>query len=121
VTASDLRDVAVLARFGTPGTKAWSASGAAKAIKGLFERLAGELPQRDADAMVKASAHWLRHSHAAHALQGRSGQTPPLPLTVVRRHLGHASLATTSGYLAAVRDWSTSAVTAAGDGQAAAA
>ena len=30
-------------------------------------------------------------------------------------------LATTSGYLAAVRDWSTSAVTAAGDGQAAAA
>jgi len=36
--------------------------------------------------------HWLRHSHASHALDR------PAPLQEVQRTLGHASLRTTSRY-----------------------
>jgi integrase/recombinase XerD len=39
------------------------------------------------------SAHWLRHSHASHALDHGA------PPHVVQKNLGHASLATTTGYL----------------------
>jgi site-specific recombinase XerD len=40
-----------------------------------------------------ASPHWLRHSHASHALD--NGCKPH----VLQKSLGHASLATTTGYL----------------------
>ena len=39
------------------------------------------------------SAHWLRHSHATHALKGGA------PIHLVQKSLGHASLETTGRYL----------------------
>lgn len=39
------------------------------------------------------SPHWLRHSHASHALDRQA------PIHVVRENMGHASLATTTRYL----------------------
>lgn len=41
----------------------------------------------------RASPHWMRHTHATHAL-GRGAE-----LTTVRDNLRHASLSTTSTYL----------------------
>lgn len=42
---------------------------------------------------LTASPHWLRHAHGSHALDHGA------PVHLVRDQLGHASLATTSGYL----------------------
>lgn len=42
----------------------------------------------------KASAHWLRHTHASHAIN--SGK---VPIEIAQANLGHASLATTSIYV----------------------
>jgi integrase/recombinase XerD len=39
-----------------------------------------------------ASAHWLRHAHASHAIDGGA------PITLVSQTLGHADLKTTSVY-----------------------
>jgi integrase/recombinase XerD len=38
------------------------------------------------------SAHWLRHAHASHAIDGGA------PITLVSQTLGHADLKTTSVY-----------------------
>ena len=46
-----------------------------------------------ADKLRRASPHWMRHSHASHAL-ARGAE-----LTAVRDNLRHASIATTSMYL----------------------
>ena len=46
-----------------------------------------------ADKLRRASPHWMRHTHATHALA--RGAT----LTTVRDNLRHASLSTTSIYL----------------------
>jgi site-specific recombinase XerD len=46
-----------------------------------------------ADKLRRASPHWMRHSHASHAL-ARGAE-----LTTVRDNLRHASIATTSMYL----------------------
>ena len=59
------------------------------------------ITRRQADRLVKAaaaraglspeiSAHWLRHTHASHALDRGA------PIHLVQAPLGHASLATTS-------------------------
>ena len=40
-----------------------------------------------------ASAHWLRHAHASHAIDGGA------PITLVSQTLGHADLKTTSVYV----------------------
>ena len=61
------------------------------------------LDEADAAQLKRASTHWLRHSHASHALQGREGQTP-VPIQVVQNNLGHASVGTTSMYLTTERD-----------------
>jgi site-specific recombinase XerD len=58
---------------------------AAKAIEPDHARLAEKLP--------RASPHWMRHSHATHAL-GRGAE-----LTTVRDNLRHASVSTTSIYM----------------------
>ncbi len=47
---------------------------------------------RRAGATDAASPHWLRHSHASHALDNGA------PIQTVREGLGHASLATTTRY-----------------------
>ena len=44
-------------------------------------------------AGLEASPHWLRHSHASHALDRGA------PMHVVQQSLDHASLATTTRYL----------------------
>lgn len=52
---------------------------------------AGDL--RSAERLVRASTHWLRHSHASHALA--SG----MRVQEAQQNLGHASLATTTAYV----------------------
>jgi hypothetical protein len=46
-----------------------------------------------AETLRQASPHWLRHSHASHALEAGAD------LTTVRDNLRHASVPTTSLYL----------------------
>jgi site-specific recombinase XerD len=45
------------------------------------------------EKLRRATPHWMRHTHATHALQGGA------ELTAVRDNLRHASIATTSIYL----------------------
>ncbi|WP_158511131.1 tyrosine-type recombinase/integrase [Azospirillum thiophilum] len=56
-----------------------------------------------ADLKEAASAHWLRHSHATHALKNGA------PIHVVRDTLGHANVSTTNRYLAIDPDESSTA------------
>lgn len=49
--------------------------------------------EKSAARLARASTHWLRHTHASHAL---AAQAPP---EVVQNNLGHASLGTTTIYL----------------------
>jgi site-specific recombinase XerD len=46
-----------------------------------------------AQKLALASPHWMRHTHATHALAGGAD------LIAVRDNLRHASIATTSSYL----------------------
>lgn len=58
----------------------------------LADLLAKDLPAL-ADKLRHASPHWMRHTHASHAL-ARGAE-----LTTVRDNLRHASISTTSTYL----------------------
>ncbi|WP_295985476.1 phage integrase family protein [uncultured Variovorax sp.] len=100
VDAPANRGVPLLARFGTGASHpvGWSTSGLYQAIKAFLSRAALELDSDDAARLRKASTHWLRHSHGAHALRGREGRAP-LPLAAVQNNMGHASRSTTSMYL----------------------
>jgi integrase/recombinase XerD len=53
---------------------------------------------RQAGVSEKASSHWLRHSHATHAIEGGCD------LHLLQQSLGHSSLAITSKYLHARPD-----------------
>jgi integrase/recombinase XerD len=57
-----------------------------------IERLVFKAAQR-AGVEGKVSPHWLRHSHATHALERGA------PIHLVQATLGHASVATTGRYL----------------------
>ena len=48
---------------------------------------------RGAERFAKASTHWMRHSHASHAIAGG------MPIEIAQQNLGHASLATTTVYV----------------------
>lgn len=50
----------------------------------------------------KVSPHWLRHAHASHSLERGA------PIHLLKETLGHASVATTSKYLHARPDTSSS-------------
>ncbi|GJG96821.1 tyrosine-type recombinase/integrase [Cupriavidus pauculus] len=68
-----------------------------RAVLRRFLSLAADAIEMDhpplADKLRRATPHWLRHTHATHALaQGAS-------LTTVRDNLRHASITTTSRYL----------------------
>lgn len=63
---------------------------------------AKSLSDSDARQVLKASTHWLRHSHAAHALNGREGHEP-VPLEVFGT-TWPPSIATTSSHLTGERD-----------------
>ncbi len=105
VTAKDNADVPILASFvgADRAPSAWSAPGLYKALKKFFAARADELTGDDATRMRNASAHWLRHTHGTHATNGRAGRKP-MDIKIVRNNMGHASIATTSGYLTTERD-----------------
>ncbi len=66
------------------------------ALKRLFRSVLAQSQFRDpgtSDKVRKASAHWLRHTSATHALANG------VPIEVVSGNLGHASLDTTSIYI----------------------
>jgi hypothetical protein len=48
---------------------------------------------RGAQRLAAASTHWLRHSHASHAIAAGT------PIEIAQQNLGHASLATTTVYV----------------------
>lgn len=58
----------------------------------MVERIVAKAGQR-AGVEGKVSPHWLRHSHATHALERGA------PIHLVQATLGHASVATTGRYL----------------------
>lgn len=66
-------------------------------IKRFFDDCARVLRGKDdvkgAERFEKASTHWMRHSHASHAIA--SG----MPIEIAQQNLGHASLATTTVYV----------------------
>ena len=66
-------------------------------IKRFFDDCArvlrGQGDAKGAERFSKASTHWMRHSHASHAIA--SG----MPIEIAQQNLGHASLATTTVYV----------------------
>lgn len=78
----------------------WSPSAIYKRIKAFMAQAARTLQGDDAIHLLRASTHWLRHTHGTHALQGRQGRAV-LTLQAVQNNLGHARLATTTAYLPA--------------------
>lgn len=101
-TATLNHAIPLLARFEAESAvlRPWSTSGIHQAIKAFLTRAATGLEDHEAEHLRKASAHWLRHSHGAHALQGREGR-PPIAAHAVQRSLGHAAVQTTLSYLTA--------------------
>jgi integrase/recombinase XerD len=70
----------------------------------LYPRAVNRMIKRAAERAgvnPAVSAHWLRHAHASHALDGRRGH---------RDTLGHANVATTSACLHASPDRSSGLV-----------
>lgn len=71
-------------------TRLWSI------VKRFFATAASVVDERSpatADKLRRATPHWMRHTHATHALDGGA------ELKTVRDNLRHASIATTSVYL----------------------
>lgn len=60
---------------------------------GCGDVLRGQGDGKGADRFAKASTHWMRHSHASHAIAGG------MPIEIAQQNLGHASLATTTVYV----------------------
>lgn len=99
-------DVPILARFTASSAHrapaGWSDSGISKAVHGFMQRCALQLDGEDRATIMKATTHWLRHTHASHALNGQEGVVDSaMPIPLVRQTLGHSSLATTSAYIQA--------------------
>lgn len=67
-------------------------------VKSVFVGAAETADSHGRHALELASAHWLRHSYASHAL------ADGVPLKVVQENLRHASISTTSQYLHADKD-----------------
>jgi site-specific recombinase XerD len=60
---------------------------------GCADVLRGQGDGKGAERFAKASTHWMRHSHASHAIAGG------MPIEIAQQNLGHASLATTTVYV----------------------
>jgi integrase len=105
VRAASNLAIPILARFdvGLKRPTSWSTSGLYQAIKAFLANAANGLDEADAAQLKKASVHWLRHTRASQALQGREGQMA-VPIQVVQNNLGHASSGTTSLYLTTERE-----------------
>ena len=61
------RNVWSLIRLEAGTATPWSASGLANGIKTVLERSAAKMSDEDAKQLRKASSHWSRHTHGAHA------------------------------------------------------
>jgi site-specific recombinase XerD len=59
----------------------------------VLRRQEGQGDARSAERFERASTHWMRHSHASHAIAGG------MPIEIAQQNLGHASLATTTAYV----------------------
>jgi len=55
--------------------------------------LRGQGDLKGAGRLERASTHWMRHSHASHAI------ADGMPIQIAQQNLGHASLATTTIYV----------------------
>ena len=55
--------------------------------------LRGQGDVKGAERFARASTHWMRHSHASHAIAAG------MPIEIAQQNLGHASLATTTVYV----------------------
>ena len=66
-------------------------------VKAFFTNCAGVLrgegDAKGAERLARASTHWMRHSHASHAI------ARGMPIEIAQQNLGHASLATTTVYV----------------------
>jgi site-specific recombinase XerD len=66
-------------------------------LKRFFARCAATLEEGGdpvgSARLLRASTHWLRHTHATHALANG------VPIEVAQQNLGHVSIATTTGYV----------------------
>ncbi|MEZ5653747.1 MAG: phage integrase family protein [Burkholderiaceae bacterium] len=81
---------------GVPTSDGISASSLYAMLKKFFGECAGALRTSEAklaQRFERASTHWLRHTHASHAIAGG------VPIEVAQASLGHASLATTTAYV----------------------
>ncbi len=103
VTAEENGQIPILASLEGPTAQAWTAGGLYKALRKLFKAAGAQLGGAEGVRLAMASAHWLRHTHGSHAINGRNGRGA-VDLLVVKNNLGHASLQTTSGYLTTERD-----------------
>jgi site-specific recombinase XerD len=63
-----------------------------RAVRAMVKRAAARAGI-DEETASRISPHWLRHAHASHAIDGGAS------LPEVQETLGHANVATTSGYL----------------------
>lgn len=102
--------VAIDSDIRAPGLKRASESGTASGVSAstLYRQLKGHFgacgrvlaaagDQAAATRLARASTHWLRHTHASHALE--SG----VRIQEAQQNLGHASLATTTAYVTTER------------------
>ena len=55
--------------------------------------LRGQGDVKRVESLEKASMHWMRHSHARHAIAG------DMSIAIAQQNLGHASLAATTVYV----------------------
>lgn len=85
--------------------QALSTSALYRLLRTHFRRTAKDMPTaREAGQLLAASTHWLRHTHATHALEAGAA------IEEVQENLGHASPATTAIYSHAGRKRRKSAV-----------
>ncbi len=75
---------------GITATRLWSV---VKRFFGTAATVVEDGSPATAEKLRRATPHWMRHSHATHALDGGT------ELTAVRDNLRHSSISTTSMYL----------------------
>jgi site-specific recombinase XerD len=73
-----------------------------KILKAFFQGVAAQVrisgDEADAERFDRASTHWLRHTHASHAI------AHGMSIEVAQQNLGHASLSVTTVYVRTERD-----------------
>ena len=94
------RAPALLGKLGRGEIDAWEGVAATtlyRQVKRFFQECAdvlrGQGDVKGADRFERASTHWMRHSHASHAIAAG------MPIEIAQQNLGHASLATTTVYV----------------------